>query len=1426
MAASRQQPTSFKTNVNRAKTKRWVEAKSYTYDGDDWGDADEYDEYGGYDEPPTPPKPTGFRQQGQSAGSISQNPYGTPTAPQQRWNENERPGYGNIPVQPQQQHGFRSTTNPQPRVTTDLGRSNSFDRGDEKRAFSAGGYQHDMMSPSETMPQQMYNTSNMQSPTQFNPNQMRQVQPDYREAQQQRQIPQQRAQSIPDSNDAYSPPASYGGPQSYDETSQAALGIRTHSMTSNTSSPDIHSRRDFTPSALPPPLYPQNPSPQTSQPIPQRPPRSSSLSQTTQPPIPGSAQGPTTEAVPEANLPLRERTSSNADKPLPFVRPAEIYRRMQEEKERERQSQDSSRPSVEAIANKTNHPDSTTHPALREESDLADLTTSATAIPVRERAETDDYSPGPAQSPHPDVIDQGVSGVDKDIAGYNAIGNQQQTAAANTPPSISNQDPLLPRLPEVARMSAFGESFLGTGSEGDERKSQISVSQRNPQHSIDPTATASVSSTDLQHQPSSGFRSVVNQAFDIPDDQIPPTPSTTAGSGIERSTSGGTSVISPIISRGPSTSRPDWDSIDAAKRPLTSPVAEEVESTSPRPMSSESASTSKQGKQTSERPEASSTDHHEPTPASFIPGHRRDLSTPSPGNSPARTPALESSRQLRQPQEAELAVATPIEPDFGSRMSPTTTKDQADQARGESPSRFESRGQNNAYNQSKVRDLAGKFESTSSSRRGSDQSPTRRVGQLATTSQYKDLSAPSRPIGDRMESFRPRLPGAWESYVSNAPLLTSNKSQDDESGKLNNRLDKAQLVSQPSDDVFASPRPDSPNTPKPATHADQKQESENDPFSSVKAAGSALAGAFAAATGSDMFNSNESGVDKTHPAAGAPNEHTRQSRSRSISVNTTIRPEADRPPVPVGKDEDDKSSIASTPSPNDVQLASSADGPSDYFQPMNASESQLHGMLSQETKSVSRPPMPPSLSTDAGSHYESDRLRREIMRDLISDVPSEPTTAESDSPYQDGPRLLASQTSQPSTTAHESMTIPKEYDSYWNNSGSHSSSRSSSDQDRGISSIGVRQTPSSTVANQEMADSSQRNPIQHAKDTLGTRPPLESHRFSWEQSSQSQQSTSESLQTKPLPNSPPLQIPFVLGHGPRQDSDRQQSVPLAQERDFADSPTVRDPFEKEHASIQHHERGFHQTDSTHHGSPLPPTSEDANMPRFSSEKQSVQELSRTQGQLADRSHAEATTAGEPQGIHDQSIPEDSSIRQNSDLDNSLPPPSSHQKIPAFREILAMKPASEAIRGFNEAREQYARSESGLSNWLTLKISEFPEHADVLANAGRPPAAIMGHKASSSRLLSGLRSVSTQQQYNNANARPGIAASDTVNSFPQASSPSGGGGKISSQQVQAKGKDLLHSAGVFGGKANVAAKGLFSKGRNRLKEARGSDKVDK
>ncbi|RYP13877.1 hypothetical protein DL765_006665 [Monosporascus sp. GIB2] len=56
--------TSYKANVNRTKTRKWVEAKAQNYDGDDWGN-DSYDDEP--EVPPSPPKPTGFRQLGQTS---------------------------------------------------------------------------------------------------------------------------------------------------------------------------------------------------------------------------------------------------------------------------------------------------------------------------------------------------------------------------------------------------------------------------------------------------------------------------------------------------------------------------------------------------------------------------------------------------------------------------------------------------------------------------------------------------------------------------------------------------------------------------------------------------------------------------------------------------------------------------------------------------------------------------------------------------------------------------------------------------------------------------------------------------------------------------------------------------------------------------------------------------------------------------------------------------------------------------------------------------------------------------------------------------------------------------------------------------------------------------------------------------------------
>ena len=1430
MSASGQQPTSFKTNVNRAKTKRWVEAKSYTYDGDDWGDADEYDEYGGYDEPPTPPKPTGLRQQGQSAGSISQSPYGSPTAPQQRWNENARADYGNIAPQQQQKYGLRSSTNPQPRVNQDLGRSASFDRGDEKRAFSAGGSQTGIRNSGAPTNQKPYNTPNVQSPTQFNPNQMRQVQPDLREAQPQRQMPQQRDQFIAEAGNAYSPSANYRGPYSYDEPRHAAAGNRTQSMTSTTSSIDVHNRRDFTPSALPPPLHPQSSPPLVSGPVPQRPPRSSSLSQTTQPQIYNSAQGPSTEALSEASSLQRERTSSNAGKPLPLIRPADIYRRMNEEKERQRQSQESPRPSIDAVTNIAEDQKLTSHTNLREEElRFPGPATSAMSTSPLESTEADVHKQELVQSSHPGTRIQGERGTSEDLRSDQFTRSYQQQTSSPATASTKNQNSLLPMLPEVARMSAFGDSFLATSNQDDRAESETIVPPASHQPPIGPTTMADGSITDLQHQPSSGFRSVVNQAFDITDDQIPPTPSTTAGSGVERSTSGGTSVISPIISRGPSTSKPESNLKDAAKPPLTSPVAEEVESSSSIPMPSEPAGKPRQTVKIPVESDAAPADYHEPSPVHFIPGHRRDLSTPSPGNSPARTPAVESNRQLRQPQEAELAIASPTEPDAGSRMSPTK---EAGPVRGESPFSFDLRNRNDASNQSKVRDLAGKFESASSSRRGSDQSPTRRIGQLALASQNKDSAAPTRPQGDRMESFRPRLPGGWDSYASNALLATSNKSLEEERRGSDNGLDDVNAFPQRLDDTGASSSLESPDTPTQAHHTEGRPESQNDPFSSVKAAGSALAGAFASITGVDQSASDESAGTETSAARFVSNEPISQPRSRSTSINTTIHPEADRPPLPLASDDDDDddlSSVAPTPPLKKSQMLKKMRGSPEHFQQAATPGNSEYAYGSQQATSVSRPPMPPQLSTDAGSHYESDRLRREIMRDLTPDVPSEPTTAESESPYQDEPRLPAVQTSQPNSAARESIVLPKEYESYWNGPSRQSLSRSSSGHNRTSASIGLQEVPATAMVNEDPSTLSANDPQVDLASTkeglLGIRPSLEPHRFSWESPSPRQLPTMETSQ-KPLPNSPPLQTSYSQEYEPIQSKNADNEGLEVSQRELPDSPTVHDPFGKIPVDAGSREFGSLQADGMSHKPTLPETFRDRGVSGFSSEKQSTPDSTETGDSLRGRTHAEAFPQSETEGPYEHPPSASSTIPKNDELISSIPTPpvqtGVQPKVPAFREILALKTAAERIRSFNEARDHFANTESELRNWLTTMSNARPEHSDVLANVGRPPAAIMDHKPSTSRLLSGLRSTGSQQP----SVRPGISALDTGNSFSQGSSPSAGGSKISSHQVQAKGKDLLHSAGVFGGKANVAAKGLFSKGRSRLKEARGSDKVDK
>ncbi|KAL5384122.1 hypothetical protein DPSP01_005596 [Paraphaeosphaeria sporulosa] len=611
------QPVSFKTNVNRMKTKKWVEAKKNAYDGDDWGEYDEYDEYGASEPDPPPASAQYAAPQAQAYGQGL-----------------EQPG--------------RSFTDPQRQGQPQLGRRNSFEAGEEQRAFSASTGQ-----PLPGFYEQHAHQPQQPPPTQY-------VHPALRQA---------------------------SGAQS------------------DTSDTPEH-RRDFSPSAMPPPLQTRMSPPPGStsgSPSTRYPPRKSSIGQTDSP----VATSP------------RDRAPSNPGKPLPFIRPADIYKRYEEEKERERASLDEQRPRVET-------------------------------------------APG------------------------------QNSAIA--------QQPALPPVEEGA--STFN----------------------------------------------SDLRSVVDNAFTRADDQrsVPPTPISKSDSGVSRSNTDSTSGISPIMSRVPSSAASAVKARNLAGGDGTTPVIAEEASESGTPVS---------------RPTSAAllgSTHQIPRKAS--PGHSRnvsnssDLTTPNATGSPARSPAITPQAHFPEPETAEISSlsqpsddmkvssptdATTREADIAAAMktSPIEVHAGLSAAEKESQDAFlEShqastsvaeafpRSRSESPSKGRVQELAGKFGDVSQSRRGSTQSNASRTS-LQSWERSQDNSRPSsptksaspsrdnlatRPLAEREASFRPKLPGQWESYATSAETPSKELSTDNlpaTNSSLKSPLEEADLTPTTAKHLVASVEP-------------------------------------------------------------------------------------------------------------------------------------------------------------------------------------------------------------------------------------------------------------------------------------------------------------------------------------------------------------------------------------------------------------------------------------------------------------------------------------------------------------------------------------------------------------------------------------------------------------------------------------------
>ncbi|CAI6335650.1 unnamed protein product [Periconia digitata] len=1160
------QPVSYKTNVNRAKTKKWVEAKKNAYDGDDWGDYDEYDEYGA-DQPPVPAMP--------------------PPAPK---------GYGQRLDQP-----ARSFTEPrQQPAPSHSARRNSFEAGEEQRAFSASVTQ----SPLDDYGHQPFG-----APPQ----------------------PQPQTQTHP----AYRQPS--GAESDISDTPQH--------------------RKDFVAAALPPPLTTRASTgppmaPTSSPPNTQFPPRKSSIGQSDLP-------SPTSP---------RARAPSNPNKPLPFVRPSDIYKRYEEDKQRT--SMDSSRPSIDSL-------------------------NAASAPPSKEGKITD---AGNTLQPLQTVSER-KSGY---LPGPNTAGNDQSSSSQSW-------------LPPVESMVSFDSDFWPGG-----QQTQLS----------DPSSNTPADQ---------GFRSVVDQAFTRNDEQrsVPPTPISKSESGVSRSNTDSTAGISPIMSRVPSGAASALRNRNQNGEGSTPVIVEEA----------------------GERP---------PTANAMggitPPKHSRNISntslplaTPNSVESPARSPAIEPQKNVPEPVSAQLStLASPVSdastreadiamavsqnpnipaPELGalekdsqrayldSHNLQSTSSEALPRSRSESPSK------------GRVQELAGKFGDVSQSRRNSTQSNASRNSQ-ESWEKSQDNSRPSsvvqdpatRPNAEREASFRPKLPGQWESYATSAATPYDADKQlgsakDAETGNQNSSsLQEVDFAPTTSKHPVASAEP-------------------SDPLAALKVAGAAAAEALQASFG---------GQNSQNPTREIPPGDV---LPRPLLVERTPSAMSSIPPTPPAKD----TPASETPPPLPPLKGKEAGSDS-------RRTSGAHGNLE-------RPGILPQLSVDPSTEdRESDRLRKEIVASLTpkrtSVDPTEQTSLQSMSP----------------PPGRESSVYPSEYDSYF----AGGSPQPTND-------LGLSQTRSG----QSVSEPPKANP----EPPTGV--PSLLTRFSWENKGSPVPTDAQDSSATAHQASRGVEEHVQISSPPIEPDTKEHSSPDASR---SNPPTTTDDETKL------------STDRV--GSPAPVGLHVVNS---ASDPEAVDLPPRLSADVSPAAPPKEATSTSAQETKTSDAPKASLLTTQiaasgmSAQSPTIKSPISDKPL-GFRDIVNMKSSTERITTYNQTREYWAHTDHGLSAWISSALDSNPELASQTISPSRPTrtaTSSIRHKPTGSISLFGKHISSSQQT-----EQSGASSSHAPTASTSSSFYGGSGGRNASLQMQTKGKDLLHTAGVLSGKGMTGAKGLFAKGKSRFK----SDKV--
>ncbi|MBE7182751.1 MAG: hypothetical protein INR71_16355, partial [Terriglobus roseus] len=336
----------------------------------------------------------------------------------------------------------------------------------------------------------------------------------------------------------------------------------------------------------------------------------------------------------------------------------------------------------------------------------------------------------------------------------------------------------------------------------------------------------------------------------------------------------------------------------------------------------------------------------------------------------------------------------------------------------ESPAK--SRSQSPSKN--RVQELAGRFdEIESDSRRNSANS-------LGSRNSWKEgaqqLQTEHRPPLQSEPSFRPKLPGQWDSFATERPESTPVEDEADRGIELPNFAQTSSM-----DPIGHDEAAEVDLAPTTTTHKlssspekDATPSFSDNPMAALTAAGAAMGDAIRTTLGggTGVRTSSESSGWSSPASETHPDEPVQDStrlatgdiygRPPAVRIQSAISNASTIPPTPPPKDED----------PMAQHVESDSHRPYSEVAPPVPLKSREATPAAEEASIVPlasnpRPQLVPQLSTDfAHDDSENDRLRKDIVRAL--------------SPEADRPDMLGF-TDQPG--ARESNLIPSEYGDYW-----------------------------------------------------------------------------------------------------------------------------------------------------------------------------------------------------------------------------------------------------------------------------------------------------------------------------------------------------------------------------------------------------------